>query len=132
MILIDTSAWIEFLRDTSTPICQAVDDLLVGDIAICDVIAMEILSGACDERHLTQLRGLLARATVLPINPVDYDDAAALYRRCRRKGATIRSLIDCLVAVVAIRADSQLLHADRDFISLAIHTELQTHPASLS
>ena len=131
MIVVDTSAWIEFLRDTGTPVCDAVDDLLGGDIAICDVIAMEILSGARDERHLTQLRGLLARATVLSITAVDYDEAAALYRRCRRNGETVRKLIDCLIAAVTIRADAILLHADSDFNALARHTELNTHPASL-
>ena len=130
MIFIDTSAWIEFLRDTGTPVCNAVDDLLGGDIAICDVIAMEILSGARDERDLTQLRGLLARATVIPITAIDYDEAAALYRRCRRNGETVRKLIDCLIAAVTIRADAVLLHAEGDFNALARHTELKSHPAS--
>jgi len=131
MIVIDTSAWIEFLRDTGTPVCDAVDDLLGGDIAICDVIAMEIHSGARDERHLTQLRGLLARATVLSTTAVDYDEAAALSRRCRRNGETVRKLIDCLIAAVTIRADALLLRADSDFNALARHTELKTHPESL-
>ena len=64
MIMIDTSAWIEFLRDTGTTPCRAIDELLACDIAICDVISMEVLAGARDERHLTELRGLLARATL--------------------------------------------------------------------
>ncbi len=46
MILIDTSAWIEFLRDTGSPACRAVDELLDGDIAVCDPIRMELLAGA--------------------------------------------------------------------------------------
>src|SRR3546814_10008982 len=66
VILIDSSAWIEFLRDTGSPVCEEVDRLLADDIAICDVIRMEILAGARDDAHLRQLRGLLARATVLP------------------------------------------------------------------
>ncbi len=131
MILVDTSAWIEFLRDTGSGVCNAVDDLLGSEIAICDVIAMEILAGARDEQHLTQLRGLLARATVIPITAIDYDEAAALYRRCRRNGETVRKLIDCLIAAVAIRTDAVLLHADSDFNTLARHTELKTHSNSL-
>ena len=132
MILIDTSAWIEFLRDTGTPVCVAVDRLLDSDIAICDAISMEVLAGARDERHLVRLRGLLARATVVPLTAADYDEAAALYRVCRRKGETVRRLIDCLIAAVAIRVDAALLHSDADFNALARHTELNVHGASLS
>lgn len=66
MILIDTSAWVEFLRDTGSPVCHRVDALLEGYVAICDAIRMEVLAGARDEQHLHQLRRLLARATVLP------------------------------------------------------------------
>jgi len=28
MILVDSSAWIEFLRDTGSPVCERVDQLL--------------------------------------------------------------------------------------------------------
>ena len=41
VILIDTSAWIEFLRDTGSDVCAAVDELLDGEIAICDAVSME-------------------------------------------------------------------------------------------
>ena len=66
MILIDTSAWIEFLRDTGSATSQQVDDLMDNEIAICDPVRMEVLAGARDESHLVALRRLLARATVLP------------------------------------------------------------------
>lgn len=130
MILVDTSAWIEFLRDTGSPTCEAVDRLLADDLAICDPVTMEVLAGASDEHHLAQLRGLLGRPSVLPTTPIDYDAAAALYRTCRLRGETVRKLIDCLIAAVAIRAGAEVLHADADFAVMARHTELQVHPAS--
>ena len=125
MILIDTSAWIEFLRDTGSPTCQAVDALLADDIASCDVVAMELLAGARDEQHLRDLRGLLARAVAISMTPEDYETAAALYRTCRRRGDTVRKLIDCLIAAVAIRADVAVLASDSDFEILRRHTELR-------
>ena len=64
---------------------------------------------------------------MFPVLATDYDDAAALYRRCRRQGATIRSLLDCLIAAVAIRTGVPLLHIDRDFDALARHTELEVY-----
>jgi len=125
MIVIDTSAWVEFLRDTGSPVCDRVDALLDAPIATCDPVRMEVLAGARDERHLEALRRLLARASILATGPADYEAAAALYRVCRRRGATVRRLIDCLIAAVAIRADVPVLHADADFDLLALHTPLR-------
>jgi len=132
MIVVDSSAWIEFLRDTGSPVCNAVDRLLDADLAVCDAISMEILAGARDDHHLSQLRGLINRATMLPTTPADFDEAAALYRICRRRGETVRKLIDCLIAAVAIRAGAELLHADVDFTALGRHTELRSHSDSRS
>jgi predicted nucleic acid-binding protein len=126
MILIDTSAWIEFLRDTGSRVCDHVDRLLDGEIAVCDPVRMEVLAGARSDEHLRELRGLLARASIIATEPTDYEDAAALYRTCRRGGATVRKLIDCLIAAVAIKADVPVLHADADFDVLAHHTQLRT------
>jgi hypothetical protein len=125
VILVDTSAWIEFLRDTGSLVCQRVDDLLATEIATCDVVRMEVLARARDEQHLQQLRRLLARASTLPTEPVDYDAAAALYRTCRQRGHTVRKLIDCLIAAVAVRGNVPVLHRDADFDILAQHTPLQ-------
>ena len=125
MILVDTSAWVEFLRDTGSPVCTRVDELLDGEIATCDPIRMEVLAGARDEGHLNDLRRLLARASVIDLVSGDYEDAAALYRTCRRRGETVRRLIDCLIGAVAIRADVPVLQADSDFEVLARHTALQ-------
>ncbi|MBS1861125.1 MAG: PIN domain nuclease [Actinobacteria bacterium] len=125
MILIDTSAWVEFLRDTGSPVCLRVDELLAEEIATCHPIRMEVLAGARDEQHLESLRGLLARASVLETSPADYETAAALYRTCRRRGETVRRLIDCLIAAHAIREGVAILHADADFDRLASCTALR-------
>ncbi len=130
MILVDSSAWIEFLRDTGSTVCEAVDRLLGQEVAVCDVISMEILAGARDESHLASLRRLLARAAMIRTRPTDYEDAAALYRRCRRGGETVRKLVDCLIASVAIRAGVAVLHQDADFDTLARHTKLQVHQSN--
>jgi hypothetical protein len=130
VILVDTSAWIEFLRDTGSEVCVTVDELLDADLAVCDAVSMEVLAGARSERHLMQLRGLLARATMLPTTPADYETAASMYRSCRIHGETVRKLIDCLIAAVAMRADAEILHADADFVALARHTDSRLHPAS--
>ncbi len=101
MILIDTSAWVEFLRDTGSNICVRVGIALEGDSATCDAIRMELLAGARSEHHFQMLRRLLAMAVHFPINPVHCEAAAVLFRRCRNEGNTVRKLVDCLIAAVA-------------------------------
>ena len=127
MVLIDASAWVEFLRDTKSPTCNLVREMLAHEIAICDVVQMEVLAGARDESNLRDLRSMLGRAVMIEVRPTDYDDAAALFRRCRMHGETVRKLMDCIIAAVAIRSGVPVLHNDRDFSVLARHTKLQVY-----
>ncbi|WP_419916568.1 PIN domain nuclease [Candidatus Poriferisodalis sp.] len=129
-VLIETSAWVAFLRGSDDAIADAVESALVGGVLTCDAVRMEVLAGARDEAHLARLRALLGRAKLISTNSVDYQRAALLYRTCRRSGATVRNMIDCLIAALAIRNGAEVLHADRDFTALAQHTQLQVHPAS--
>lgn len=124
MILVDTSAWVEFLRNTGSPVARRVDKLLPADLATTDPVRMEVLAGARDEKHLDSLRRLLARCVNLQTEPGDFDVAASVWRACRLAGDTPRSLVDCLVAVVALRHDVAICHADRDFGIIARHTAL--------
>lgn len=130
MILIDTSAWIEFLRGRESVVGDEVERLLGESIATCDAVRMEVLAGGRDDAHVGQLRGLLARATILPTGPADYEAAASMYRTCRRNGETVRRLIDCLIAAVAVREDVPVLHVDADFVTLARYTPLRIHRAT--
>ena len=91
-----------------------------SETAVCDPVRMEVLADARDEYRLRRLHGLLARATHFPTNPADYDEAAALYRACRREGETVRRLIDCLIGSVAIRTGAAVLHSASDFAGLRI------------
>ena len=125
MSLIDTSAWVEFLRDTGSLVCLQVEQLLEADAVVCEPVVMEILSGARDETQLADLRRLMARCTTLRTESVDYEVAAALFRQCRRNGKTPRKMIDCLIAAVAIRNDIALLHLDQDFVVLAENSALR-------
>ena len=39
-----------------------------------------------------------------------YEEAARLYRQCRVNGETVRKLVYCLIAAIAIRIACPLLH----------------------
>lgn len=127
MTLVDSSAWIEFLRATgSSPHRRLRALLAAGDpIAIMGTVVLEVLAGARDARELSDLRRLLAQSAFLPLEePSDHELAAELYRACRREGSTIRRTSDCLIAAVAIRTGMPVLHCDADFDVLARHTAL--------
>ena len=122
--MIDTSAWIEFLRDTGSHTASAVDEALENDIMVSDPIRMELLAGARDDLHLEQLRRLLSRCSHVSATSSDFENASLLYRQCRRNGVTVRKMTDCLIAAIAIRAETPLLHLDSDFDLLTEHTAL--------
>ena len=122
MILIDTSAWIEYFRATGTPAADQVRGLLgdrVDDIAMCEPITMEILAGAGDDAY-GRLERLVNGLPSLSLDAaVDFRAAAQIYRAGRRRGRTIRSLNDCLIAAMAIRHDATVVHRDADFDVIA-------------
>ncbi len=128
MILVDTSAWVEYLRATDSAAHRTLRALIESDeqLATSEPIVMEILAGAQDEVHVQRLRRLMNRASLLPLDGLaDFEHAADTYRLCRRAGETIRSLIDCLVATVALRHDVEVLHSERDFDAIARHVPLK-------
>lgn len=95
--------------------------------ATCLPIIQEVLQGIrSDLHHSTVKDGLLALPCLS--NPIDSDvyiQAADLYRSGRRRGLTIRSSVDCLIAVIAIRGNIEIWHHDRDFDKIAKFTDLK-------
>lgn len=127
MILVDTSAWIEFQRATGSPLDRYLTAAIEREeaLATTGLVVLELLAGARDERQAVDLRRLLDRCSFISLEePSDHEAAALLYRACRREGRTIRRLADCLIAAVAIRAGTPLLHMDADFDAIARHSAL--------
>ncbi len=128
MIVVDTSAWVELLRATGSPAHRRLHQALSDSEEVCvtEIVVAEVLAGARDGRRAEELRSTLLGFTLLPLDGLDaFERAAALYRACRSAGETLRSIADCLVAVAAIAAGAPVLHADRDFGTLARHTPLE-------
>ncbi len=128
MVLIDTSAWIEYFRATGSIAAMEVRRLLgtaTESVAMCEPIAMEILSGAGGEDAYEKLERLVNGLPSLSLDEaVDFRSAATIYRSARRKGMTIRSINDCVIAAVAIRHGVELVHRDADYDVIASITAL--------
>jgi len=128
VILADTSAWVEYIRDGDSEVISHFENAVVErELAITEPIAMEVLAGGRNPTHAARLQSMLASVALLRVEGLaDWERAAEVYRTCRSSGSTLRSQIDCLIAAVAIREDIPVLHADRDFDTIAQHTPLRT------
>lgn len=128
MILVDTSAWIELLRGTGHPAHLTLRHHLQrrSPIATTEPVIMELLAGTRSVSERARLRSRLLALPRLAVRGLaDFESAAELYCVCRGRGATVRKLMDCLIAGVAIREKVSVLHNDRDYEVLARYTPLR-------
>lgn len=121
MILVDTSAWVEFDRETGSPLDLRLTSLVESEspIASTEPVLMELLAGARSDTDAARLRRLLVSNVWYSVRFSDYDAAAAIYRMCRRAGLEPGGSIDCLIAAVALRSNVPVLASDGDFAQIA-------------
>ena len=127
-MIVDTSAWVEYLRATGSPTHLALrSGVQAGTpIATPAPVVTELLSGSHSEVKAARLLQFLSRFEILiPDSLGDFQGAARVYRVCRRAGFTIRSTVDCLVAATALENRRPLLARNRDFEVIARHTGLE-------
>jgi len=122
MYLVDTSVWIDYLREKDNQQVQYLIDILNKGLpfGITSIIYQEILQGARSKQDFNYLADYFS--TQRFFHPKDellsYQAAADIAFTCRTKGITLRSLIDCLIAQVAIEHDLTLIHNDKDYIQI--------------
>ncbi len=122
MILVDSSAWVEYDRATGSAVDSRLTQLVRDEaaFAVTEPVVMEVAAGAVDDARETDLRRLLGRFTLLRFDPViDFDAAARIYRACRRVGVAPRGMVDCMIASVAWRHGAALLAQDVDLSRIA-------------
>lgn len=130
MYLVDTSVWIDYINDKETEHVAFLDELLANPLAVglTHLVYMEILQGAKNKKIIDQFTRYFSGQKFYHLQNEEksYAAAAQMYFDCRRKGITIRSSIDCLIAQCAIENKLILLHNDKDFQQMAsIVTELK-------
>ena len=127
-MIVDTSAWVEYLRGTGGPVHLRLRHAVESGapLATPAPVLMELLAGCVTEESATAIQRLLARFELLPVEGLaDFEDAAFIQRLCRRGGETARSMIDCLIAAMALREGRPLLARDRDFAAIARCVDLE-------
>lgn len=113
--LLDTNAWIVYLKSPQSPIRARLQKLQPGDVVLCSVVKAELLYGAEKygnrERRLNILRELFAPYVSLPFD----DAAAAQYGRIRHeleKAGAIIGPNDLLIAAIAAANNHTLVTHD--------------------
>lgn len=119
MVLVDTSVWIEVFHARNPLDIEAV--VAFDEVATCLPVIQEVLQGFRDEAAYQAARLAMANLPIVesPLTVEVFEAAVALYRAARRRGPTVRSSIDCLIAACALRSDLEVLHRDRDYPALA-------------
>lgn len=131
MILVDTSAWVEFDRATGSRVDTQLTELIAttDEVAVTQPVIMEVLAGALDDRRANDLRRLVQRFPLLQFDAaIDFDAATRIYRMCRGSGVTAGGMIDCMIAAVASRHGASLLTNDTDLDRVAAVVGIPMHP----
>ena len=119
-VLIDTSVWVDVLRDASGAAADRVRSIVADDeVVLTRFNQLELLQGAVDEREWTTLANYLEGQDYIEADADTWRAAARIYYELRRRGKTVRSAIDCCIAQLAIEHEALLLHQDRDFETIA-------------
>lgn len=127
-MIVDTSVWIDFFNGQPSSQAQRLTQAIQDNepIGLPGLVLTEILLGLKNDAEAKRIAQLLEAFTdVAEPSRADHVAATALYRRCRAKGATIRSTIDCVIAQLCLRDGLELLAKDRDFERIAEHTGLK-------
>ncbi len=127
MIVVDTSAWIDYFNGVEAPHTRVLDfDLQHSRIVTGDLIIAELLQGFKTDKDFQSARRLLACLEYRDMVGREVAiEAASNYRKLRKKGITIRKTMDMLIATFCIRNNMALIHNDRDFDALEEHLKLR-------
>ena len=116
-ILVDSSVWIDFFNGVKGRESAALHKLLEAEspLCICDIVLTEVLQGFRKDNEFELAKKHLLQFPVYTLaSPDGYVRAAELYRKCKKKGLTVKT-VDCLIAQTATDHGLTLFHKDNDF-----------------
>jgi len=129
VIVVDSSVWINNLRDNNTPGVARLRAAIISEesILLGDLVLLEILQGARDDLYAARIeRDLRCFPVVSMLDKQIATLAARNFRRLRGLGVTLRAAADLIIGTYCLRHGYALLHEDRDFAPMIQHLGLQS------
>ena len=120
-VLVDTSVWVDFLNGHPSRESNLLSSLIASDVDICTcgVVVAEVFQGLRQNKGRKDLEKLFRKLIFLESGGFDpHLRAAELYRNLRARGRTVRSTIDCLIAILAEASECYILTRDRDLTAI--------------
>jgi hypothetical protein len=126
MIIPDSSVWISFLHGYRPPAVQRLIDVDPLEVAVGDIVLLEILQGARSEKFAQDIESRLRTFAVVEMLGENVAVAAARnYRELRRLGITPKRTPDLIIATFCIEGRHRLLHQDGDYEHFERHLGLK-------
>jgi predicted nucleic acid-binding protein len=128
VIVVDSSVWIDHLRDRETRQVLTLRRLIGGEMAgpllVGDIIMYEVLAGLRSARAVREVRERLE--TLLLVSMLDFDlvPHAVAHFQTLRRGIT-PGTVDMIIATYCIETGAELLTADRHFEPMRDHLGLR-------
>lgn len=128
MILVDTSAWIDFLQHSDSLYAVKLEGLIQDNnkAVICGIVLQEILQGIKDNESYGATKERLSRLPFINTDKDIYIYASSLYRTLRTRGITIPSG-DVTIAAIAILKKIPLFTKDDHFKDIAHYSSLSLY-----
>jgi predicted nucleic acid-binding protein len=118
MKLVDTSSWVEYLRERESEAGDNVEVLVLsGEAAWCDITLVELWHGVRGAKEKSELAEMENEIERIPVNPAVWQMASKLALRCREKGLTV-PISDIITAACAVTHGLELEHCDKHFNAL--------------
>lgn len=128
MILIDSSAWIEYYKPTGDPIIKkAVYAAIQNDEAAINGIIVVEIAGFVREKEKSLILTDFSALHSLPLNNVVFQKAVIICSGMRNSGITIPAT-DAIIAACAWEANVSILHKDSHFEAIARYFPLKNFP----
>lgn len=116
MVIVDSSVWIDLLRERETPETTAFERLSAEDeIGLGDLILYEVLQGVKPSDRVEKVKSYLLNFDVFTIGGRDLALEAVRNAHVMRAQGIQVATVDCLIATFCIVSGSRLLTSDRHF-----------------
>ncbi len=128
MVVIDTSAWIEYFNDTGHKVLKDIDYVLDNDmVCLGDLIYCEILQGIRDKKQLKKVKEVFETLHKDVVGGFEIcEKAAENYKYLRSLGVTVRKTIDIIIGTFCLENNYVIIHNDSDFKYMELYLGLRS------